>query len=157
MIYLPELPVCNDCSRLEIEFAQALEDAQAAAADAQEAAENAETEARKAEQAEQDISGVQEAVAAMLVEAREILDQIRGAGIGKYTQTFITTANQSQFTFAPQGYEYNVSDYFNVYVNGLKLLPEEFTRADNVITLVTPISLANQKVEIEAWTASDTE
>lgn len=162
MIYVPKLPVCDECDRLAIEFEQALEASKAAAADAQESAENASTsateaknEADRAEDIKEDVQGIEVLMNEILAEAREILDQIRGAGFGRYSQTFTTIANQSEFNFDPQGYEYSVSDYYSVYVNGLKLRPDEFTRADNVVTLVTPISLANQKVEIVAETSPE--
>lgn len=147
-LYMPELEPCDECDRLEAEFQEALEDAQSAAAQAEGSKNSAEAYAEAAEDAKEDAEGVKTDVEALLAEAREILEEIRGAGISRFTQVFTTVANQSEFIFSPTGYEYNVADYYSVYINGLKCVPSDFTKNGNVITLVIPISLAGQTVEI---------
>lgn len=66
----------------------------------------------------------------------------------RFTQEFSTTANQSVFTFAPTGYTYNALDIYSVYINGLRLPASQYSKNDNVVTVTTPISQANQIVEI---------
>lgn len=161
-IYAPGSGSCDECDRLAMEFEEAKEQAINAAADAQGLAETAQEAASRASE-EASAAGVamestetyKTEVEALLEEARQILEQIRGAGLGKYSQTFTTTANQATFTFAPTGYTYAATDFYSVYVNGLKLTPQEFTKADNVITLNTPVSLAGQTVEVIAEVTED--
>ena len=154
-VYTPELEPCDECDRLEAEFEQTLEDAQHAAADAQGYAEDASgyateaaTQAGLAEDAKEDADLIKADVEAMLEEARQILYQITGASINRFSQVFITTAGQSVFLFTAPGYEYSAGDYYSVYINGLKCIPSDFTKDMNEITLTTPVSLAGQTVEI---------
>lgn len=162
-VYVPELDSCDECDRLAIEFENARAEAVAAASDAQTYAGQAAQSAADAEAVKSQVqtiasdavtnitnlaSDTESAFNTYITQAREILEQIIGATISRHTQTFTSTANQSEFTFAPTGYTYNVTDYYTVYVNGLKLTPSEFTQNQNVITLATPISLAGQTVEI---------
>lgn len=147
-IYVPSIEPCDECDRLEAEFEKALEDAQAAALQAQGSADSAEAFAQSAEDAKDGAEDAEADVLAMLEEAREILQQIRGASINRFTKTYTTTADQSVFEFSVIGYEYHPGDYFSVYINGLKCVPTDFIQDETEITLVTPISLAGQTVEI---------
>ena len=157
-MYMPPIGECDECDRLATEFEQAKEDAIQAATDSQGYAEQseaakqgAEAAQEGAEQAESDSEHLRDSMLDILAEAEYILEQIHVALTGRLSQVFTTEANQSSFTFAPPGYIYEEGDYYEVYVNGLKLTPLEYTVSANVVNLVTPISLAGQTVEILAY------
>ena len=164
MINLPEIGTCDECDRLAIEFEQAKQDALQAAADAQGYAEDSETAKQDAitakqgaEDARDDSEELHQTMLGILGQAQAILEQVRIAATGRLSQVFTTTANQSTFVFSPSGYTYSEGDYFEVYVNGLKLTSLEYTYERNVVTLTTPIMLADQTVEILAYISAEDE
>lgn len=85
----------------------------------------------------------------ILEESVNILDRVTALGRRQFSQTIVTGEEEtSQVTFNPPGYVYGSNDSYSIYINGLRLSDDEYTREDNVVTLPEPITQAGQKIEI---------
>ena len=94
-------------------------------------------QAAAAEQAEQ-----------ILNEAIETMNRVYTFEKKVFVQDFTTSGTTSTVTFNPTGYAYSDTDRYSVYINGLRLNEDEFTKNNNVITLVTPVTQSGQVIEV---------
>lgn len=60
-----------------------------------------------------------------------------------YTKAWNVTEEQDEFVFTADGYTYNESDTYEVFVNGLKLSESEYTRNEDSVVLGSSISAGN--------------
>lgn len=79
---------------------------------------------------------------------QDMLGRVISIGNKTYTKTWNVTEEQDEFVFTADGYTYNESDTYEVFVNGLKLADSEFTRSENSVILNSSISGTGNTVEI---------
>jgi hypothetical protein len=82
-------------------------------------------------------------------QAQSALAQATAYAVKHFMQKWVTTSSAfSEFTFAPEGYAYTNSDYFEVYINGLKLDDDKYERSGATITLEQAIRQAGNVAEV---------
>lgn len=73
-------------------------------------------------------------------QAASIIAEAISYNIRRFENKYTVSSSTSSFTFNPTGYTYSNGDRFEVYVNGSKLVDDEYTNSSNVITLTTAVS-----------------
>lgn len=154
-VYTPALEPCDECDRLAAEFEEARNEAVQAAADAIEASESAQASATIATEASEVASTSASSASESADLAQEALTTIQGMVKGQFIMDYETMGLTESITFTAEDYTYSAGDRYEVYINGLRLNKSEWSQNENVVTLETPITQANQIVEIIVYGNAD--
>lgn len=157
-IYVPPHGTCDECDRLAQEFEEARQEAVASAKDAKTYAEQAEESATEAGESATSAKESADNAKVTLADTEAILEQVQSVQGQRFEQDYTTSGGSiSVLTFNPSGYTYNETDRYSVYVNGLRLNENEYSRNKNIITLANPITETGQVISMVVDTSVDVE